>query len=200
MLEALDRDRDLCRPDAGVALLPAGGRGLPVADPCAVEAFLVGHALGADRWIDVADLGLQDEARDVATCGLAGSFDTAIAGLAFHRVDEKSASFVDIAGDDVQRVLLAAAGGRDVHGLRVGGISEDPVPDVDGRALHAVLGRCVRQVRVLLDILAGQLRAAAVAADGHYAVPADAGDGPGVAVGDAELAIVATGHDAITDA
>jgi hypothetical protein len=51
---------------------------------------------------------------------------------------------------------------------------------------------------VLAHVLGGQGALAALARDGHRSVAVDAGDGPGVAVGDLDVGVVAAGDDPVT--
>ena len=114
---------------------------------------------------------------------------------------EDGSCFVDVAGDQVQGVVLAAAGRGYVDGLRAGRVGDDAVAEVDGGTLDAVFGRGVGEVCVCLDVLGGQPRlpSALLVLEAHGSVAVDAGDGPGVAVRDTQVFVVAAGHDAVAD-
>ena len=70
---------------------------------------------------------------------------------------------------------------------------------VDGLALGAVDGGGVGELDMLAHVRRGQGPVPGPAGDGEAAVGADAGDGPGVAVGDVEVAVVAAGRDPVAD-
>jgi len=82
------------------------------------------------------------------------------------------------------------------------------VSDVDGDALVAVLGGRVAELHVGADVVDGETNVAVARKRGHgdRAVVVGRGDGPAVAVADrvagagGEGAVVASGHDHVTDA
>ena len=97
-------------------------------------------------------------------------------------------------------VGLPASGHGDVRRGCAGGLADDEVGGVDGLALGAVRGRGEGELDVSVDVVGGQLAVTGTAGEEEAAVAADAGDGPDVAVGDAEVAVVAARCDAITEA
>ena len=105
-----------------------------------------------------------------------------------------------VLGDEVGDVAVAAAGHADVGRGGAGGLAESEVCGVDGLALGSVGGGGVGELDVLADVVGGQRALAGAAGDVQAAVGADAGHGPGVAVGDAEVAVVASGGDPVAEA
>ena len=88
-------------------------------------------------------------------------------------------------GDDVDAVLVAAAGGADVEAAVGGGGGGEGDADVDGVALVAVFGGGVAEPDVLGDVVGRQGDGAGrPAGDGERAVGMGGGDGPEVAVAD----------------
>jgi hypothetical protein len=65
-------------------------------------------------------------------------------------------------------------------------------------ALHAVHGAGIAERDVLAHVIGGQDALAALARDGHRSVAVDAGDGPGVAVGDLDAGVIVAGDDPVT--
>ena len=94
--------------------------------------------------------------------------------------------------------MVAAAGHGDVGRGGAGGLADSRWA-VDGLALGAVDGGGVGE----LDVLARRTSAGRVrsprARDAEACRRVDAGDGPGVAVGDPEVAVVAAGGDPVAD-
>lgn len=135
---------------APVLLLERGdpGSGVGVRDPRGPFLPARGCELVAQLQVDAG--GGEDDAVEVAADVLAGGFDTAVSGFAAQRSGEDGACFgdVDVAGDQVQGVVLPAAGRGNVDGLRAGRVGDDVVREVDGGALDAVLSRGVGEVRV----------------------------------------------------
>jgi hypothetical protein len=78
-------------------------------------------------------------------------------------------------------------------------VADDDVGGVDGLALGAVRRARVGQLDGRVDVVGRHLTDAVAVCQLESAVDQDAGDGPGVAVGDAEVRIVASGADAIAD-
>jgi hypothetical protein len=93
-------------------------------------------------------------------------------------------------------VAVSAAGHADVRRRGAGGLADEQVRVVDGVALGAVHGGGEGELDVASGVLGGQAPLAAPTADEEGAV-ADGCDGPGVAVGDAQVAVVAAGRDAV---
>ena len=101
---------------------------------------------------------------------------------------EDVAGFAEVGGvgDDVDAVVVAAAGRADVQAAVGGGAGDEGEGDVDGVALVAVLGGRVAEPDVLSGVVGGEGDGAVSAAVGHGERPVGVGgdDGPQVAVAD----------------
>jgi hypothetical protein len=107
----------------------------------------------------------------------------------------------DAVGDQVGGVGGAAAGHRDVGRGGAGVVGEDEVRGRGGLALGAVDGDGVGQFHMLAYV--GGRDAADLTAGGRQLqgpVGADGGDGPGLPVRDAQVAVVEPGGDPVADA
>ena len=98
-------------------------------------------------------------------------------------------------------LFVPAAGHRDVRGGGGGVLAQHQVPGAGGFALGAVDGGGVGELDVLAGVGGGEGAQVGglAAAQGEAAVVADGGDGPGVAVGHAQVAVVAPGRDPVPD-
>ena len=124
-----------------------------------------------------------------------------VGAVAAEDVDPLAAGVLDGLGDQVGDVALAAAGHPDVRRGGAGVLADQQVRGGDGLALGAVGGGGVGELDVLADVVRGQRAPARPRRrPSSAAVVCDAGDGPGVAVGDAEVAVVASGGDPVADA
>ncbi len=87
---------------------------------------------------------------------------------------------VGAVGDDMDRVLLAAAGDGDVQAAAGGRLAGEVDADGDGVGLVAVLGRRIPQPHMLLDVVGGQghLAVSFVVGHGERPVAVGGGDGP----------------------
>lgn len=158
---------------------------------------------GAPKWPRRRGPGLVGEAGAVAVDvlvdsgrGVAGS---EVGAVAAEDLDPLLARFVDGVGDEVSDVAVAAAGHRDVRHGSSGVLADDEVGGVDGLALCTVGGGGEGELDVVADVVLGQRALAGAAGDDQAAVVADAGDRPEVAVGDAEVAVVEAGGDAVAE-
>ena len=122
-----------------------------------------------------------------------------VGAVAAEDLDPLLACVVDGVGDQVGDVAVAAAGHADVRRCRAGRLADDEVRGVNGLPLGAVRGRGEGELDVSVDVVGGQLALAGAAGDDEAAVVADAGNRPDVAVGDAEVAVVAARCDAVTE-
>ena len=120
--------------------------------------------------------------------------------------DVASLGEVVVLGDDVDPVLVPASGGGHVQPAMGGGGGGEGDAHVDGVALMPVFSRGVAEPDVLGDVLGREGDGpAALPGDGERSVGVGGGDGPGVAVAHGliraggERAVVATGHDDLTD-
>ena len=106
----------------------------------------------------------------------------------------------DIAGDDVDDVVFAAAGHRDIGRRGAGVLAENQMTGAGGLALGAVNRGRVRQLDMLPHIPGrdGAHIGGPSTAKGHGPVGVDGGDGPGGPVGHPEVAVVASGRDPVT--
>ena len=129
-------------------------------------------------------------------CGVAGP---EVGAVAVEDVDPLAAGVVDGLGDEVDDVAVAAAGHADVRRGGAGRFAEREVGGADGLSLCSVGGRGEGELDVLVDVLGGQGASARAAGDEQAAVIADPGHGPGVAVGDCEVAVVASGGDPVAE-
>jgi hypothetical protein len=134
-----------------------------------------------------------------ALCGVTGP---EVGTVTTDGVIPEFAGVVEACGDEVGDVVLAPSGHPDVRRGTCGVLAEDEVADEGGLALGAVDGGGVGQLDLLAHVRGweGARTAATVALDGHRAGRVEGGDGPGVAVGDPQFAIVASGRDPVTDA
>ena len=95
---------------------------------------------------------------------------------------------------------LRPAGHPDVGRGGAGGVPDGDVGAVDGLALGAVDGGGVGELDVPVAYSAGSGRVAPVGRAGRRLPSlADAGDGPGLPVGDPEVGVVAAGGDPVAD-
>lgn len=95
---------------------------------------------------------------------------------------------------------MAAPGHGDVRRGSTCRLPDHQVSGIDGVALSAVHGGGVGELDVFGDVGPGEFPVTGAPEDEQAAVVTDAGDDPGVAVGDSEVAIVTTGGDAVTEA
>ena len=112
-------------------------------------------------------------------------------------VGDLSDEVVDGLCDEVGDVVIAAAGHGDVRRCGASGLTEREVSGFDGLALRSVGGGGEGQFDVLTDVLRRQRALARPASDQDAAVVADPDHGPGVTVGDVEVAVVAPGRDSV---
>jgi hypothetical protein len=112
------------------------------------------------------------------------------------------AGLVGVLGDDVDHVVLPPARHPDVRGGGGGVLSEQQVAGAGGLALGAVDRGRVGELDMLADVGArkGAYVGGPVSVQGQAAVLADRGDGPGVAVADGKVMVVAAGGDTVADA
>lgn len=122
-----------------------------------------------------------------------------VGAVAAEDLDPLLACFVNGVGDEVSDVAVASAGHRDVRRGGSGVLADDEVGGVDGLALGAVGGGGEGELDVVNDVLGRQGSLASATNHEQAAVVADAGDGPYVAVGDAEVAVVAASGDAVSE-
>jgi hypothetical protein len=122
-----------------------------------------------------------------------------VGAVAGEHGDPLPAGLVDAVSDEVGRVAGAAAGHADVGRRRAGVLTDRHVSTGCGLALHAVHGAGVGQLKMVADVLGGQCPLAPLASDGDVATAPELGNGPGVAVRDAYLRVVASGRDPVTD-
>jgi hypothetical protein len=123
-----------------------------------------------------------------------------VGAVAAEDLDPLLACVVDRVGDQVSDIAMAAAGHAYVRRCCAGGLADDEVGGVDGFTLSTIGGRGEGELDVSVDVVGGQLALAGAAGDDEAAVASDTGNGPDVAVGDAEVAVVAARGDAITGA
>ncbi len=114
------------------------------------------------------------------------------------RADPLFAGVIEVGCHNVGGVALAAAGHPDVGGCCGGVVADHEVRGGRGAALRAVRGAGVAKLDMFTHVLGGQLAPAAVTANGEHAVAAHARDGPGVAVGDIQVGVVAAGRNQVT--
>jgi len=130
---------------------------------------------------------------------LGGAARPEVGAIATEDLGPLLSSIIERVGDKVGDVVMAAARHADVRRGRAGGLADDEVGPVDGVALGAVHGRGVGELDVLVDVPRGQLASAGSSNDEEAAVVSHSGDRPGVSVRDPEIAIVATGGDAVAE-
>jgi hypothetical protein len=134
------------------------------------------------------------------------TLETAVGPVEPKRTDELFARLVEVLGDDVQHVRVAAAGHADVHAGSVQSLGQLGVSGRGRDALGSVGGGRVAEVDVLADVRAGQgdgppVLLRAVALDGpNGAVVADALDGPGLPVRDPQRVVVLPCGDHVASA
>ena len=155
---------------------------------------------GADVELGGSARGLRSVAVDVLGRGLGGVAGPEVGAVTAEHVDPLGACFFEGLGDEVGGVAVAAAGHADVRRGGAGGFTDQQVCLVDGLALGAVDGGGVGELDVLADVVRGQGPCATAAADDESAVVVGAGHCPAVAVGHAEVAVVASGCDLVADA
>ena len=157
------------------------------------RAAQVGEDLRQWWWRAVAGRG--------AGGGLAGGGGSEVGPVPAERGDPLLPRVIEVGGDQVRGVGRAAAGHRHVAGGRGGGLGQHEVRLGGGVALRAVAGDRVAELDVSADVVGGQLPPAPPGVvDGEPAVAMHPGDGPRLAVGDAEVVVVAAGHDHIPGA
>ena len=140
---------------------------------------------------------------EVLGCALGRVGGAEVGAVAAEHLDPLLAGVVEVVGDEVGGVVLAAAGhARRRPTRRWCARRAARWRGADGVALDAVDGGGVGELDVLARVVGGQrtaVRASAACVTSQLAVAVDAGDGPGVAVGDAEVAVVAAGRDPVPD-
>jgi hypothetical protein len=112
-------------------------------------------------------------------------------------IDPLPAGLVGVLGDDVRDVGGAAAGHGDVRRRGPGVFADGDVSAPDGAALGAVDGRGIGEFDEPGRVVGRDLSFPATATQEEAAVLPDAGDSPGLAVGDLEIGIVASGRDPV---
>ncbi len=140
----------------------------------------------------------------VAGCGafgqLSGVVGSEVGPVAGEGHDPLVAGLVGVGRDQVGGVGLASAGHADVGRRGAGVLAEDEVCCAGGGALRAVRGCGVGEFDMSADVAGGQDSLTfGPARDGQPPVALDAGDGPGVAVGHVQVAVVAACRDLIPD-
>ena len=123
-----------------------------------------------------------------------------VGAVATERADPLLPSVVDGLGDEVGGVAFAATRHGDVRRRRACRYAERDMSPIDGVALGAVHRGRMSELDVTGGVLGGELAISTAAVKCDAAVIADAAHGPGLAVGDLEVGIVAPGGDAIADA
>ena len=113
--------------------------------------------------------------------------------------DPLLAGVLDRLGDQVRGIGVAAAGHRDVRRGGAGRVADGDVGAVDGLALGAVDGGGVGELDEPGRVLRRDSRSRPTPVQDQAAVLADAGHGPGLAVRDAEVGVVAAGGDAVPE-
>ena len=117
-------------------------------------------------------------------------------------VDPLAAGVVEVLGDEVGGVGVAAAGHGDVRRGGAGVLADEDVCGVDGLALGAVDGGGVGELDEPCRVVGRDRRVATApgrVVEQEAAVVADAGDGPGLPVRDLEVGVVAAGRDPVSE-
>ena len=122
-----------------------------------------------------------------------------VGAVAAEDVDPLLSCVVDGLGDEMGGVRFTAAGHRHVRRSGTCGLAQRDVGAVNGVALRAVDGGRVAKLDVLRGVLGRDFLVATAAAQDEPAVATDVGDGPGLAVGDLEIGVIAAGGDAVAD-
>ena len=123
-----------------------------------------------------------------------------IGAVAGEHVDPLLARMRQVGGDEMRDVAGASASHPDVGRRGAGVLPHHHVCGGDGVALDAVRGGGVGELNMAPHVVRGQYPLPGVAAgDRQPAVPVDPCDGPGVPVGDIEVAVVAPRRDPVTD-
>ena len=102
-------------------------------------------------------------------------------------------------GDEVGGVVVPAPGHRDIGRGCAGVFPNDQVCGVGGGSLGAIDGAGVGELDVVAHVRGGQDPFAAASGNNRRAVGAEPGHGPGVAVGDIGVAVVAPRRDLVPD-
>jgi len=149
---------------------------------------------------------VRDQVGDGLTGAFGGVFQASVCAVSGERIDELLLRVCEIASDDVQPIRLAPACHANVDACRIERVGKQRVCGVRGRALDAVRGGRVGQVRVLGHVIRGQshgalsLTAVAGLDDAQRTVVADVLHRPGLPVGNAECGLVAAGLDHVPGA
>src|ERR1019366_6587524 len=121
-----------------------------------------------------------------------------VGAVPFEDLDPLVAGLLRCVGDEVGGVVVPAPGHRDIGAGCAGVFPHEQVCGVGGGCLGAIDGAGVGELDVVAHVRGGQDPLAAASGDNCRAVD-EPGHGPGVAVGDIGVAVVAPGRDLVSD-